>query len=82
MEENYEQKESGPSTEVAGKVTYCNIEMANNGFVVRFDVRDKKPGMGDMEHCSSTTKTFVFEQDQEDEAWEYYKKMKMLEIKG
>lgn len=71
-----------PSNGMAGKISCCNINMANNGFIVRFDIRTKRPGASDSEHCDYQTKTFLFEQDKEDEAWEYYKQMKMREMKG
>jgi hypothetical protein len=54
--------------------------MANNGYVVKYSIKESKPGS--MEHCEWLSKSFVFSMEQEDEAFDLFKKMKLKSMKG
>lgn len=62
--------------EVSGKVGYVNIDMADNGWVVSYDISypSKK---GDPYSCTCQSHKKIFEAADEDEAWEFFKKLKI-----
>jgi hypothetical protein len=76
----YKESNAVESTTDIGKVNWVEIEMANNGYVVRYSVKESKPGS--MEHCEWLSKSFVFSTEQEDEAFDLFKKMKLKSMKG
>ena len=76
----YKESDSSQAMAEIGKVTWVNIDMANNGYVVRYSIKESKPGS--MEHCEWLSKSFVFSMEQEDEAFDLFKKMKLKSMKG
>jgi len=67
------------STEVVripkGKIGYVNIDMADNGWIVSFDVEGNKKSKFD--NCSYQSCKHVFDEDELDEAFEFFKILKI-----
>lgn len=76
----YKESDNSQAMAEIGKVNWVNIDMANNGYIVRYSIKESKPGS--MEHCEWIEKSFVFSMEQEDEAFDLFKKMKLKSMKG
>ena len=76
MEEVKEESKFGNDVEV----NWCNIDMADNGYIVSWDEKIKKPE-GSMDHCGYKSKKKLFSNEEEDQAWETFKHYKKLSMK-
>ena len=80
METGIKNMEMEPEENKYG-ICHCRIESADNGWIVEYT--EKKPRLGggmydDVQHVESKQ---VFPSEKTDEAFDYFKKMKMLEKK-
>lgn len=65
---------------VKGRPRWVNIDMADNGFIVRWDEKMKKPGGGDMDHCDHVSKTHLFKMEEDNEAFDFFIRLKKMEM--
>lgn len=65
---------------IKGKVRWSSIDVAENGFMVRWDEKTKNPGGGSYDHCEGLSRSHVFTSDQEDEAFDFFVKLKKMEM--
>ena len=62
------------------RVRWVGIDMANNGYIVSYTMKQDKP-KGSMDHCDwGSEHKELFGESEEDKAWMYYKKYKMMEM--
>lgn len=67
------------SEEKDKKISWVNIDAADNGYIVRWDEQEEKP-KGSMDHCHSKNHTRLFSEGEDDLAWEHFKMLKMKEL--
>ena len=79
MTELIEMKESEENE--VGKVDYVGIDIADNGWIVRWDQKEKKE-KGCMDHCYGKSHTKIFGNSDEDTetAFEFFKTLKIKEL--
>jgi hypothetical protein len=70
----------GSAVIVSGQVRWVNIDVADNGFIVKWDEKMKKPGGGEMDHCDCISKTHLFKSEEKDEAFDFFVKLKKMEM--
>jgi len=63
-----------------GDVKWPEISVAENGFMVSWQEKTKRPGAGDYDHCDSNPRSHIFTSDQEDEAFDFFVKLKKMEM--
>lgn len=61
-----------------GSPKYINIEVAENGFLVCWE--EKLKGNKQMDHCDYKRRSHIFTSDQEDEAFDFFVKLKKMEM--
>jgi hypothetical protein len=62
------------------KVCWVDIKKADNGYIVSYSVKEKKLGAGKYDHVEHTEKKMLFNEKQEDEAFQLFVKMKKKEL--
>jgi hypothetical protein len=65
---------------VNGQPRWVNIDVADNGFIVKWDEKTKKRGGGEMDHCNSISKTHIFKVEEKDEAFDFFVRLKKMEM--
>lgn len=62
-------------------IRWANIKMAENGFIVSYTEIMKPLSNKMYDHCEHIERDLLFPAEKEDEAWDTYKKFKMIELK-
>ena len=62
-----------------GKVTMVDIKKATNGWTVSYRVKEMSPGAKMSDHVESVKKEMLYLYDKQDEAFDYFKSLKMKE---
>lgn len=60
-------------------IRWVGIDLADNGFVVNWDEREKKEE-GCMDHCDSVSHSKVFGQEEKDAAFDHFIMLKKKEM--
>lgn len=60
-------------------VSWVEIEQADNGFIVEWSAKIKRPGASELDHCERKRHKKLFPMEKEAEAWEKFKALKKAE---
>ncbi len=61
------------------KISWVNIDMADNGYVVSWSEKEiKPPGCND--HCDYIDHKKLFSEKEDGAAWDHFKNLKMMEM--
>jgi len=61
------------------KINWSGIKMADNGWIVNWSEQEK--GLRDSDHCDYISHDKLFTLDEEQQAWDMYKELKIAEMK-
>jgi len=61
-------------------ISWANIDVAENGYIVNWSEKSKEPSKGYYDDCSHTSRNMIFGEEEGDEAFDLLKKLKMSEL--